>query len=220
MRKRMDNFTLVELLVVIAVIAILSALLLPALNKAKETAKAIGCIANMKQIGVATAGYEFDYGVLYWASQGPHANAITGLSWDKLLVASNYITTKTIACPCDAIKRESGPPRSYWCNGPMQDNKPDAASPLGKHSAAIRSPSSKIFQFCEFLQTTPSFFGWDIGLCKNNVNKHWFITPPYCFAHGSNGMFTNVLFCDMHVSAYSGRYFVWTYPSTDWDIRL
>jgi prepilin-type N-terminal cleavage/methylation domain-containing protein/prepilin-type processing-associated H-X9-DG protein len=82
MKKR--GFTLVELLVVIGIIAVLISILLPSLNRARKSAKAIACASNLKQIGNAVAMYQSENkGCLPFAMV--YYNSWNQVTWDDLL---------------------------------------------------------------------------------------------------------------------------------------
>ena len=92
------GFTLIELLVVIAIIAILAAILFPVFAQAREKARAISCISNLKQIGLAFTQYEQDFDERNPQGWDPYGRA-SGWAWQVY----PYVKSRAVfRCPDDS----------------------------------------------------------------------------------------------------------------------
>ncbi len=85
-------FTLIELLVVIAIIAILAAILLPALNSARERGKTISCVSNQKTMAQHIMNYANDYDDFYVPFQHNFADTYV---WTYTLIKLGYVSAPT-----------------------------------------------------------------------------------------------------------------------------
>src|SRR5882757_1912409 len=161
-------FTLVELLVVIGIIAVLIAILLPSLSRAREQAKRVQCASNLRQIGLAVLGYNNDnkgwfpaaaaYQAvddwIYWEAgrvsirdQG----ALVKYLSDKFFVEAHY------RCPSDDVSGHPSYPYSYSMNEFMGglNLKPDPTNDLHTRIkiTQVKRPSEKIMFIDESSQT-------------------------------------------------------------------
>ena len=192
MRKSQKDagFTLIELLVVVMIIVILAAILLPVFAKARDKAREVHCINNLRQIGFATALYIKDYDGRYH----PYNEG----EWVKLI--QKYAQKWLIArCPGDAdgsTPAEKSCP-DYWKNvytDYWSGYFPNVAPPLEK---VIVYKSTTVYMMD----------GPPTATINGHEGHHTWWGPPTCWINDSinyraerrhNGG-ANVLFCDWHV---------------------
>ena len=196
-----QHFTLIELLVVIAIIAILAAMLMPALNRAREQGRLASCTTNLKQIGTALLMYTEDHKGhaegLTWASvyEVPFSTHI--FDYNLNLYINNK---KTFLCPSDNLKRETtGDKASYGqvvFYGIVGTGKANKFMPH-----RIKKPSN-------FLYATDCFKEWRI-FGKKNTNSHIMAYASYKleaqrlrYAPHHNNSGTNGVHYDGHVKYY------------------
>jgi len=211
---RRPAFTLIELLVVIAIIAVLAALLMPALEKAREQARITACKSNLRQCGRALWAYEEDYMRM---PHGPSGGYMTSCfwgawpSWDlRPMIRPYLLELKVWKCPSMNLAVDIDDPSvgrwqgSYCTYMLFPDTanpdfgRPGVRTPISTREAA-RAPDWPLLQDkMEYYAAGVLYFNHGVGPIT-----HWGAGNPAMAAkYGDGGFGANICFFDSHVSWY------------------
>ncbi|MBI4024958.1 MAG: type II secretion system protein [Verrucomicrobia bacterium] len=205
-QSRNKAFTLIELLVVIAIISILAALLMPALKRARDQAKQIACMNNIRQLGQASSLYQSEYnGELMFVGNPPPNDYMWSRRYDVYLTTrptgadNNRLYSRVWDCPVNPSRLDTTPPASRyrdWLSYAVNDRI--YITTFGGTSVKTESVgrASQKFLIVEH--------NWLIGgaLCGGHQSVR-FDYPPLGHAFFGHNNKMNVLFCDLHIEAVS-----------------